>query len=100
MEGDMDLDVLKLIVVLIAFLFLNLKARPRISTVNYWIMNVGLFLLLFSSLLDSTDGIKALENVPILGRGDPLHDIIEDQFSNIPGFALFALGAFRQMLNK
>lgn len=96
----MDLDILKLIVVLITFLYLNFKLRKNISVSNYWIMNIGLILLIFSSLLDYTDGLKAFENIPVLGRKDPLHDLIEDQFSNTPGFALFAFGTFREILRK
>ena len=96
----MDLDALKLIVVLVAFLYLNLKARPQISSGNYWIMNVGLFLLLVAATLDFTDGIAGLNNFPILGKKAAFHDIIEDQFADTPGLALFILGTFREIIKK
>lgn len=95
----MNLDILKLIVVLLSLLYLNLKIKPQVSSVNYRIMNVGLFLLLFSSLLDFTDGVKNLNYILILGKKSLFHDIIEDQFSNTPGFALFVLGAFREIMS-
>lgn len=94
----MNLDILKLIVVLISLLYLNLKVKPRSNSVNYRIMNVGLYLLLFSSLLDFTDGFKSLSYVPILGKKYLFHDLLEDQFSNTPGFALFVFGAFREIM--
>jgi hypothetical protein len=63
-------------------------------------MNAGLTLLLFASVLDFTDGIKALNHVPIIGQRAPHHDVLEDQFGDIPGFALFALGALREIMRK
>lgn len=94
----MDLDILKLIVVLTAFLYLHIKVKPHISPINYWIINVGLLLLLFASVLDSADGFRSLNHIPIIGRQAPFHDVLEDQFGDIPGFALFALGAFREIM--
>ena len=97
----MNPDIFKLIVVLIALLYLNLKLRPsQIDPKNYWIMNIGLLLLLFASVLDFADGIKALDNFPILGKKAPFHDVLEDQFGDIPGLALFIFGAFREILRK
>lgn len=96
----MNEDILKLIVVFAAFLYLNLKVRPHISATNYWIMNVGLCLLLFASVLDFSDGFKGLDNVPILGKKAPFHDTLEDQLGDTPGLALFALGAFKEILRR
>lgn len=95
----MNLDILKLIVVLISLLYLNFKVKPQIGSVNYRIMNIGLYLLLFASLLDFTDGFKSLDYIPILGKKYLFHDILEDQFSNTPGFALFVFGAFREIMS-
>jgi len=96
----MNIDILKLIVVLIVFLYLNLKVKPCISRPNFWIMNIGLLLLLLASILDFTDGFKCLNHIPILGKKAPLHDVLEDQFFDTPGLALFALGAFREILKS
>ena len=96
----MNLDIFKLIVVLIALLYLNIKIRPNISLPNLVIMNIGLLLLLFASVLDFTDGLRSLDNVPILGGEDPWHDTLEDQFGDIPGLAKFIFGAFREILRK
>ncbi len=93
-------DLLKVIVVLAAFFYLNKKAKSRVSSPNYWTMNAGLSLLFFASILDFTDGIRALNHVPIIGQRAPYHDILEDQFGDIPGFALFALGALREIMRK
>jgi len=96
----MNIDILKLIVALVAFLYLNLKVRKHISSTNYWIMNVGLFLILFASVLDFTDGFQSLKHFPILGKRAPFHDILEDQFADTPGLLLFFLGAFREILRE
>ena len=96
----MNPDVLKLTVVLVAFLYLNLKARSCIKSGNYWIMNIGLFLLLVAAVLDFTDGIAGLNNFPILGKKAIFHDIIEDQFADTPGLAFFVLGAFREIITR
>lgn len=96
----MNLDILKLIVVLIAFLYLNKKIKPYIYPLNYRLMNIGLFLLLVASILDYTDGIKSLKYAPIIGKKAQFHDFIEDQICNTPGFALFALGAFMEIKKK
>ncbi|NQT23134.1 MAG: hypothetical protein HQ579_06835 [Candidatus Omnitrophica bacterium] len=96
----MDLDILKLLVVLIAILYLNIRVRPKMSAVNYWIANAGLLLLLVASVLDFADAIRSLDNVPILGSKDPIHDLIEDQFADVPGLALFAIGTLREILRK
>ena len=96
----MNLDIVKLIVVLLAFVFLNFKVKPNARPLNYRIMNIGLFLLLLASVLDFTDGFKCLNHIPILGKKAPFHDILEDQFLDTPGLFLFALGAFREILTK
>lgn len=96
----MNLDIFKLIVVLIALFYLNLKIKPHINSTNYRIMNIGLCLLLFASVLDFTDGFKSLKYFPILGKKGYLHGILEDQFGDIPGLALFILGTFREILRK
>ena len=91
-------DILKVIAVLGALVYLNTKAKSRVSTTNYRIMNAGLSLLLFASILDFTDGIRALDNVPVVGQRAPFHDVLEDQVGDMPGFTLFALGAFREIM--
>ena len=93
-------DIFKVVAVLTAIVYLNKKAKSRVSTSNYWIMNAGLSLLLFASVLDFTDGIRALNKVPVIGQRAPFHDVLEDQFGDLPGFSLFALGAFRQIMGK
>jgi len=93
-------DILKVAAVLAALIYLNTKAKSRVSATNYRIMNAGLSLLLFASILDFTDGIRALNNVPVIGQRAPFHDVLEDQFGDMPGFALFALGAFREIMGK
>ena len=93
-------DVFKVIAVLGALIYLNTKAKSRVSTANYRIMNTGLSLLLFASVLDFTDGIRALDEVPVVGQRAPYHDVLEDQFGDMPGFVLFALGAFREIMAK
>ena len=93
-------DILKVVAVLAAILYLNKKAKSQVSTTNYWIMNSGLSLLMFAAILDFTDGIPALNYVPIIGQRAPYHDLLEDQFGDLPGFALFALGAFREIMGK
>jgi len=94
----MDLDILKVVVILIAFFYFNVKIKSNMSRFNYWIANTGLLLLLFASVLDFADGFQSLSNIPILGRNAPFHDILEDQFGDTPGLALFALGMFKQIL--
>lgn len=96
----MNPDILKVIVILIALLYLNLKIKPYINPRNYWLMNVGLYLLLFAAALDFTDGIGSLNYFPILGREAPFHDVLEDQFGDTPGLALFMVGAFREVVKK
>ena len=96
----MNIDIAKLIVVLSVFLYLNLRVRQKIEPANFWIMNVGLILLLFAAALDFFDGFKSLNYFPILGKKAPFHDILEDQFGDTPGLALFAFGAFREMIKR
>jgi hypothetical protein len=93
-------DLLKVVAVLAALIYLNKKAKTRVSDANFWTMNAGLSLLLFASILDFTDGFRVLNHVPVIGQRAPYHDLLEDQFGDIPGFALFAFGAFREMLRK
>ena len=94
------IDLLKVVAVVTALIYLNTKAKSRVSTPNYRIMNAGLSLLLFAAILDFTDGIPALNHVPIIGQRAPYHDLLEDQFGDIPGFALFAFGALREIMSK
>ena len=94
------IDLLKVVAVLAAIIFLNTKAKSRVSATNLRIMNTGLGLLLFASVLDFTDGVRALNHVPVLGQRAPHHDILEDQFGDIPGFALFALGALKEIMER
>lgn len=96
----MNLDILKLIIVFIAILYFSLKVRPHMKPANYRIATIGLGLLLFAAVLDFCDGIRALDNVLILGRNCPFHDILEDQFGDSPGLALFIIGVFREIINK
>lgn len=63
-------------------------------------MNIGLVLLIVASISDYTDGIESLNYVPVIGGQAPFHDFIEDQVCNTPGFALFAFGAFREIMKK
>ena len=93
-------DILKVLAVLAAIIYLNTKAKSQVSTTNYRLMNTGLSLLLFASILDFTDGVRALNHVPIIGQRAPFHDLLEDQFGDLPGFSLFALGAFRELKEK
>ena len=93
-------DILKVMAVLAAIIYLNKKAKSRVSTTNYWIMNSGLSLLMFAAILDFTDGIPALNHVPVIGQRAPYHDLLEDQFGDLPGFSLFALGAFREIMGR
>ncbi len=94
------IDILKVAAVLGALIYLNTKAKSRVSTENYRIMNAGLSLLMFASVLDFTDGIRALDDVPVIGQRAPYHDLLEDQVGDMPGFVLFALGAFREIMAK
>lgn len=96
----MNLDILKLIVILIAFFYLNFKVKPYISQRNYWLMNLGLCLVIFASVLDFADGMESLDFVPILGRKAPLHDILEDQIADTSGLALFIWGALREIIKS
>jgi hypothetical protein len=96
----MNIDILKLLVVLVAFIYFNLKVKLHINRANFWIMNIGLCLLLFAAVLDFCDGIDSLDNFPILGKEAPWHDILEDQFGDTPGLALFLLGAFREIIQR
>ncbi|MDJ0862436.1 MAG: hypothetical protein QNK18_10570 [Gammaproteobacteria bacterium] len=93
-------DILKVIAVLVALIYLNTKAKSRVSSTNYRIMNAGLSLLMFAAILDFTDGIRALDQVPVIGQRAPFHDVLEDQVGDMPGFALFALGAFREIMGS
>lgn len=96
----MDTDILKLLVVLVAFFYLNSIVKREADNRNFWIMNIGLLLLLFASVLDYTDGIMSMDYVPVLGNKAAFHDVLEDQFGDTPGIALFAFGAFREILRK
>lgn len=93
-------DFLKIIAVVSAIAYLNTKVKDRVSAANYLSMNTGLSLLLFAATLDFTDGIKSLNYVPIIGQRAPFHDLLEDQFGDIPGFALFAFGALRELVSR
>jgi hypothetical protein len=64
-EVSKMVDIFKVLAVLAAMIYLNKKAKHRVSTANYWTMNAGLSLLLFAAVLDFTDGIPALNKVPI-----------------------------------
>jgi len=94
------IDILKVVAVISALVYLNTKIKPKVSPANYWTMNAGLSLLLFASTLDFTDGIPSLNKVPVLGQRAPFHDILEDQFGDLPGFSLFAIGAFRAIMGR
>jgi hypothetical protein len=94
------IDLLKVVAVLTVLYYLNTRARSRVSRTNLRIMNSGLGLLLFASILDFTDGIRALNQVAVIGQRAPYHDVLEDQLGDIPGFALFALGALRQIMER
>jgi hypothetical protein len=96
----MDFDILKLLVVLTASVYFNLKIKSQMKSVNCWLVNIGLCLLLFASLLDFTDGISKISDVPILGSHAPFHDILEDQLGDTLGLALFILGVFKQILKE
>ncbi|MEW6009551.1 MAG: hypothetical protein AB1629_07960 [Candidatus Omnitrophota bacterium] len=96
----MNLDFLKVIVVLIALALLNFKIRPSLSSLNFFIMNLGLFLLLFAASLDFTDGIKELDYLPVLGKQAAYHDLLEDQFGDTAGLALFIFAAFREIITR
>ncbi len=94
------IDILKVMAVLTALFYLNTKLKSKVSPANYWTMNAGLSLLLFASTLDFTDGIPSLNKVPIIGQRAPFHDLLEDQFGDLPGFSLFAFGAFRELMGR
>ena len=96
----MNPDFFKLIVVLVAFIYLNLKVRKHMSLQNYRIMNIGLCLLLFAAILDVTDGFKSLDYMPILGKESAVHDVLEDQICDAPGLAIFAFAAIKDLLTK
>ena len=96
----MNVDISKLVVALLGFLFFNFKVKKHISPRNIWFINVGLFLILCASVLDFTDGVNSLKDVPIFGREDPLHDFLEDQVFDTLGLALFIFGVFRGVLKK
>ena len=96
----MNIDILKLIVVVVALLYFNFKVKAHINKENCSLINIGLCLLLFASILDFTDGFKSLNNILILGKNDPLHDVLEDQFGDTPGLALLIMGAFREILRR
>ena len=94
----MNPDFLKVVVVLAAFIYLHFKLRPHISAINLSLMSIGLFLLLFASVLDFSDGFKCLDNVAILGKNAPYHDFLEDQIGDTPGLTFLLLGAFREFM--
>jgi len=96
----MNFDILKLLVVAAALLYFNIRVAGSLKGSDRWLINIGLTLLLFASVLDYADGIRALDNVAIIGRNAPMHDTLEDQFGDIPGLAFFAFGAFRALLQK
>jgi hypothetical protein len=89
-------DILKLIVTGIAFFYFWLKVK--IASSNRGLIGIGLILLFSAAVLDFTDGIKALENTPILSRADPWHDVLEDQVFDTLGLVLLLFGSFREML--
>ncbi len=96
----MNWDILKLVIVFIALLYFSLKVRPYMKPANYWMATIGLCLLLFAAILDFCDGIRALDNVLILGRNCPFHDTLEDQFGDSPGLALFIIGVFKEIISR
>jgi hypothetical protein len=91
-------DILKLIVIGVAFAYFRLKVN--IASSNRGLISIGLILLFSAAVLDFADGIKALENTPILSRADPWHDILEDQVFDTLGLVLLLFGSFREMNAK
>ena len=94
------MDILKLIVTLSALIYFNFKLRSCVSGKSFWIINIGLSLLLFASVLDFTDGIRSLDSFPVIGGRAPFHDILEDQLGDIPGLALLIFGVFRELKKR
>lgn len=92
-------DILKLIVIGIAFIYFRLKVKG-VASPNRGLISIGLILLFSAAVLDFADGIKALENTPILSRADPLHDFLEDQVFDTLGLVLLLFGSFREMNAK
>ncbi len=92
----MNPDFTKLLVVLVAFCYLISKVKSNISTINYRLIYTGLLLLLFAAFLDFSDGFKALDYIPIIGKQAPFHDILEDQIGDTLGLLFFSLGVFRE----
>jgi len=95
-----SLDILKVIVVIAAIFYLNLKIKKYLSASDCLMMNVGLSLILFSSVLDYTDDLARIEYFPIFGRKAYLHDVLEDQFGWCLGFSLFVFGVFRSISRR
>ena len=91
----MNFDIIKFFVVITGLFVLNTRLKSQTGIVNLVVMNAGLCLLLIASFLDFTDGFHSLDQIPVIGKKAPLHDLIEDQFADTPGIALFIWGAFR-----
>lgn len=96
----MNPDFLKVVVVLLAFIYLILKLSHFISLANLRLMIIGLSLLMFAAILDFSDDIQSLDYVPILGKKAPYHDFLEDQVADTTGLALFFLGVFRELRKR
>ena len=96
----MNIDVLKVIVLLIALIYFNRKLKGDVSQASFWMINIGLFLILFAAVLDYCDGLRAFNFVPILGKMDPVHDFLEDQIGDTLGLLFFITGTFRELIKK
>lgn len=96
----MNIDVTQVAVVVTVIIIFNFRVRPFLSRSNLLKANAGLLLLLFTAIMDFTDGIRSLDNVPILGNKAPYHDILEDQFFYNLGLILFCLGVFKALVSK
>ena len=96
----MNVDFLKVIIVSAAILFFLIKLAPRLTPVNRNLICIGLFLLLFAGILDFTDNVAIFDELPVLGRLDPYHDVLEDQLGDSLGLILVFIGSFRELLRK
>ncbi len=96
----MNADFLKVVIVAVALLFFLIKLAPKLTPLNRNLICIGLFLLLFAGILDFTDNIVAFNEVAILGRLDPYHDLLEDQLGDSLGLILVFFGSFRELLRK
>ena len=96
----MNADFLKVVIVTVALLFFLIKLAPKLTPLSRNLICIGLFLLLFSGILDFTDNIAFFDEVPVLGRSDPYHDMLEDQLGDSLGLILVFFGSFRELLKK